>query len=381
MIDRGDLRYRLIVDGDAMPLESAVTIGRLLDNAIVIAGEDVLDFHLRIELAARGPIAIPLGDASLRINGRHFTTPAGCMPGDELEVGQSLLVLEVERLRPPEADAWRLCAPGDRDGMSITSALRVGRDPASELHLPDPHASRRHAQVVNVQGAIWVQDLASANGSFINGERIQGARRLFHGDEVRFDQRVYQLVGRGADLTPARFGDERDAAPLRLAPVEAPQRQATNTLEFDAVPRPGQATTAIRAPVTELAEPGVFLITAGGPEPGLRHRVAMGRTLIGRQDDCDLQLRDRSVSGHHAELVLRPEGATLTDLMSLNATLCNGGAAQSVRLHDGDRLTLGRATLIFRQVGSVRQAVGRRRMILGWLLASLLVIGAVALLL
>jgi len=94
-----------------------------------------------------------------------------------------------------------------------------------------------------------------------------------------------------------------------------------------------------------------------------------------------VQLRDRSVSGHHAELVLRPEGATLTDLMSRNGTLCNGGAVQSVRLQDGDRLTLGRATLIFRQVGSAPRAVGRRWRLLGWPLAALLVIGAAALLL
>jgi predicted component of type VI protein secretion system len=41
----------------------------------------------------------------------------------------------------------------------------------------------------------------------------------------------------------------------------------------------------------------------------LTFRMPMGRTLIGRHDDCDLVIRDRTVSGHHAELTVRAEGS------------------------------------------------------------------------
>ena len=73
-----------------------MTVGRHLDNDLLLAGEDVLDYHLRIEMTDRGPRAVPLGEASLRVNGRDLSDPVGLVPGDSVEVGQSLLGLQAE---------------------------------------------------------------------------------------------------------------------------------------------------------------------------------------------------------------------------------------------------------------------------------------------
>ena len=44
-----DLAINIELDEEQIPLEASLTIGRQLDNDLVIAGEDVLDFHLRLE--------------------------------------------------------------------------------------------------------------------------------------------------------------------------------------------------------------------------------------------------------------------------------------------------------------------------------------------
>jgi hypothetical protein len=149
----------------------------------------------------------------------------------------------------------------------------------------------------------------------------------------------------------------------------------SDTLEFAAVVR---LTAPVPAEPIGSADAGAYLVGTGSPDAPVWHRVPMGRTVIGRQADCDLQLRDRTVSARHAELILRPEGATLTDLMSRNGTFCNERRVQSVRLQVGDRVQVGRTVLVYREIAIATTRHRRWRWIL---LAALLVAAGTALLL
>ena len=112
-------------------------------------------------------------------------------------------------------------------------------------------------------------------------------------------------------------------------------------------------------PVVDASgETGAFLLGVSHPISGLTFRTGMGRTLIGRGDDCGVIIRDRTVSARHAELVVRPEGVTVTNLMSTNGTRVNGNEVQSAQLHDGDVLRLGRVSLVFKDVPA--EADGQR---------------------
>ena len=60
----------------------------------------------------------------------------------------------------------------------------VGRSTGAQLILDDALVSRRHAQFVVTDSSIRVEDLGSANGLFVNGERVNGFRTLVAGDCV-----------------------------------------------------------------------------------------------------------------------------------------------------------------------------------------------------
>jgi FHA domain/DUF1707 SHOCT-like domain len=71
-----------------------------------------------------------------------------------------------------------------------------------------------------------------------------------------------------------------------------------------------------------------------------------GRTVftIGRATDCDLVLRDQTVSWRHAELRLAGDGWLLADLGSTNGTRVNGWrAGPGLRVRPGDCVTFGAA--------------------------------------
>lgn len=80
---------------------------------------------------------------------------------------------------------------------------------------------------------------------------------------------------------------------------------------------------------------------------GRRVQLGRGTVSLGRAPECDVVLDDRRVSRRHAEVRLRLGRHTLYDLESTNGTFVNGRRVSEVVLADGDRVTLGAATLVY----------------------------------
>ena len=66
----------------------------------------------------------------------------------------------------------------------IRSTLRVGRHPFNEVSLPDLSVSRYHCWLAFQDGRVLIEDLASVNGTFVNGDRLRERRELKPGDRV-----------------------------------------------------------------------------------------------------------------------------------------------------------------------------------------------------
>lgn len=73
------------------------------------------------------------------------------------------------------------------DEYPVDSApLTVGRAGQNDVAIDgDEFASARHVRFEPRRDGVWVQDLGSTNGTYVNGIRIDGARRLVPGDVVR----------------------------------------------------------------------------------------------------------------------------------------------------------------------------------------------------
>jgi len=69
--------------------------------------------------------------------------------------------------------------------LEVTANFRIGRHPFNELSLGDPGVSRYHCWILYRDGLLSVEDLASANGTYVNGERVRARRTLRAGDKIR----------------------------------------------------------------------------------------------------------------------------------------------------------------------------------------------------
>lgn len=98
-------------------------------------------------------------------------------------------------------------------------------------------------------------------------------------------------------------------------------------------------------------EPALILMEGGGL-PGQVFRLRTGRQIVGRRPECDIRVRERAVSGLHAELVRVNDTVTVSDLESTNGTLVNGMRIHGpVVLGQGALLKLG--TCLFKFVDSL----------------------------
>lgn len=69
--------------------------------------------------------------------------------------------------------------------VEIDATLRLGRHPFNELSLGDPGVSRYHCWILVRDGVASVEDLASANGTYVNGIRLRLRHSLKSGDRIR----------------------------------------------------------------------------------------------------------------------------------------------------------------------------------------------------
>ncbi len=69
----------------------------------------------------------------------------------------------------------------------------IGRGADCQLILDDDYVSTRHARVVAAEGGIYVEDLGSTNGTYVNGSRITAPTTISTSDTVRIGKTILKL--------------------------------------------------------------------------------------------------------------------------------------------------------------------------------------------
>ncbi len=132
----------------------------------------------------------------------------------------------------------------------------VGRSPEANVHIDDPWISNMHALIERRGDELWVVDLGSRNGTFVDGQRVLEAR-VRPGSAVAFGQTRLELRHRTAASARASALEE---TPLRRKHVSVTiphkvSRRASTAPAISAATAPG---------LPAAAEPA----TPPAPEPG-----------------------------------------------------------------------------------------------------------------
>ena len=223
--------------------EGTVLVGSAPDCGVRLTAPGIAAHHC--ELISEGGQARvrPLTAAAPTVlNGKQVAGEAALKPGDLLLFAKiGCRIVAAPRVAPapaanlaePEADdpghtRVRMALPkyllrgvsGATFGKiyAMVGTLSVGRSSDNDISIPSDEISRQHAKLQSAAGGIVVEDLGSANGTFINDQRVHTATLLKPGDEVRFDTVRFLLMSPSQEMPPPA------AAPRSAAPAVGSDR-------------------------------------------------------------------------------------------------------------------------------------------------------------
>jgi hypothetical protein len=142
------------------------------------------------------------------------------------------------------------------EDIPLEGEMRIGREKDCEIQIDDIHISRYHARIAVKDGQILLEDLHSTNGTFVNGNRIQGQQVVSVGDELRFHHCLFRLVSNysgsmdqtvfgwpvNAGISPPEVVDSGEARAIAAKPAAAAPELA------DKMQRPVSPTEAQASP-------------------------------------------------------------------------------------------------------------------------------------
>jgi pSer/pThr/pTyr-binding forkhead associated (FHA) protein len=106
--------------------------------------------------------------------------------------------------------------------LRMNREIIIGRSSDLDMVLVEDMVSRRHAKITTTEGDIFIQDLGSTNGTFVNGEKIAGRARLTEGDRILVGTSIIKVVGVDADVA------SQSEAEARRRLEAGAQRQSTS---------------------------------------------------------------------------------------------------------------------------------------------------------
>jgi len=126
---------------------------------------------------------------------------------------------------------------GDSVGsIPIVAPLRIGRREGFDLCLNSPNVSGLHAEILEENGELWLYDLNSTNGTFVNEEKVDIKMLLQDGDTIIFANREFRVILKESGSSGGRHPMATVPNPVSTSPEETPKQKFQRLLDSGAAP-------------------------------------------------------------------------------------------------------------------------------------------------
>jgi hypothetical protein len=137
----------------------------------------------------------------------------------------------------------------------------LGRDITNDIVINDPEVSRHHMRMTRGAGGYTIEDLGSTNGTFVNGQRLTGARPLRPGDMIGLGETVtlaYEAASApvipGAEVPGSTVPNIPQQRPYQPPPQQPQQPQPQQQQPYTYSPPP-VAPMGTQQPYSQSAAP------------------------------------------------------------------------------------------------------------------------------
>ena len=161
--------------------------------------------------------------------------------------------------------------------------MLIGRQSGSGLRIPSSDVSRVHCRICREDGYITVEDCASANGTYVNGDKIASRRVLYPGDRLDIGPVSFIVEYQMTQATLDRLRTEEEELEVHAVQVQDEEE------ELDVLPVPAVAeeseTVAASAPLDD--EPLEFPVEIDESEPWKLPEPDELRDILSQLEDGD----------------------------------------------------------------------------------------------
>ncbi|HVG61475.1 MAG TPA: FHA domain-containing protein [Hyalangium sp.] len=265
---------------------------------------------------------------------------------------------------------------GSESEHELYGDLRIGRQEGNDLILTEGGVSRQHARVFIEGSKVLLEDLSSANGTYVDGERITDVVVLTAQTQVVLGDYELRIKGgarpsggqrRGTRAAEPADGPKATRAMPTLKPARPPGSglaKAERSGRNSGADRPMQVQGIDDDPPPRMSMGGPttpVLRGLTGPWANMLYPIKT-KVVVGRTPPAVVLLEDDSISRKHAELERTGRGVMLRDLGSANGTLLNGErlGQEPVQLSPGDIVQFGMVELVYESNEQAGKELGRR---------------------
>lgn len=239
------IRYKNNKYNSVWLVEPMISVGRSATNDLVVDDPYVADKHFEVHVSHETLTLKNLQSLKpIRVNTVDVIGACTLKVDDEITLGAvELVVIDPKResktvaaensnatqMRPNASSGWALKANHTALAnrvFPLKEVTVIGRSADCDISLAAAHLSRRHAQLTIVDGALYVKDLGSANGTFLNGKQVMEAR-VKRGDELRFDALSFGVMGPADEMAKTTVRAVPNAESVPAKAESKPSVQAT----------------------------------------------------------------------------------------------------------------------------------------------------------
>lgn len=239
-------------------VDAKFSIGKATSNSLMIEDPSIDEMHAEIINTQEQLCLIKkTSKGVLKINGQDVSHTTPIKADDIITIGQvELELVDSQSLTSNKANQstaaiWSLYSSAswlEKNNFIINKKMTIGRESSCDICLSLDYLSRKHVSLEPLNGKLFIEDLNSSNGTYVNGEKIDKAE-LKPGDKIKLDVLTFEVRGpsgntaidphktiiRSAPAAAPKISSSAKAAPATIkpsvknTPTPKPQAQTPNS--------------------------------------------------------------------------------------------------------------------------------------------------------
>ena len=238
---------------------------------------------------------------------------------------------------------YKLVIKDDEANKTVIAFYRqeitIGRAEGNTIRLTEQNVSRKHAKLIKNNNVIYLEDLNSYVGTYVNEEKIESRTQVKSGDEIKIGDYIITLIKEveDDDETVLIKDEEENKNDKKIKPVPISEITGNKSSGKESIEDELDISQPLKAPYNRI----VFL---DSNLEGTSFDIAKSVMTIGKSPEADIVVSAKNISDIEAKLISNETSVKIKEVSGKNRMKINDDPYTILELREGDIVNLGGIT-------------------------------------